>query len=166
MRNPMIQIAVLMGKLTKNIKKAKSIIVVVALCLNHLVVGASDSVEITGLKDLYQYGDTIKVKIENGTQNSIFCAGELEVMSGGDSLYLRINDIWSPYEYRKLQLARKITPTETVECKIYVLFLPQGDNVVYCRLKVHYIEENASDNDKEMSYVRTFKIKGVKLIYP
>ena len=162
----MIQIVVLMGKLTKNIKKAKSIIVVVALCLNHLVVGASDSVEITGLKDLYQYGDTIKVKIENGTQNSVFCAGELEVMSGGDSLYLRINDIWSPYEYRKLQLARKITPTETVECKIYVLFLPQGDNVVHCRLKVHYIEENASDNDKEMSYVRTFKIKGVKLIYP
>lgn len=166
MKNQMIQIVVLMGKLTKNIKKAKSIIVVVALCLNHLVVGASDSVEITGLKDLYQYGDTIKIKIENGTQNSIFCAGELEVMSGGDSLYLRINDIWSPYEYRKVKLARKITPTETVERKIYVLFLPQGDNVVYCRLKVHYKEENASDNDKEMSYVRTFKIKGVKFFQP
>ena len=166
MKNQMIPIVVLMEELTKAIKMAKFIIVVIVFILNHLDADASGGVEITGLKDLYQYGDTIKIKIENGTQNSIFCAGELEVMSGGDSLYLRINDIWSPYEYRKLQLARKITPTETVECKIYVLFLPQGDNVEYCRLKVHYIEENASDNDKEMSYVRTFKIKGVKLIYP
>ena len=59
-----------------------------------------------------------------------------------------------------------INPSEIVECMIDLHFIPQKDNVVYCRLKVHYIEENASDNDKEMSYVRTFKIKGIKFWQP
>ena len=163
----MIQIVALMGKLTKNIKKAKSIIVVVALCLNHLVVGASDSVEITGLKDLYQYGDTIKIKIENGTQDTIFCAGEIEFMSmSGDAWYVTVDDIWDPDDYR-IKRAMGINPSEIVECMIDLHFIPQKDNVVYCRLKVHYyMKENTSENDMEMSYVRTFKIKGIKFFQP
>ncbi|MEE3485106.1 MAG: hypothetical protein VZQ98_12385, partial [Bacteroidales bacterium] len=86
-----------MRKLTKVFKKTTSIIVFIAFILNHLDADASGGVEITGLKDLYQYGDTIKLKIENGTQDTIFCAGEIEFMSmSGDAWYVTVDDIWDP----------------------------------------------------------------------
>lgn len=166
MKNQMIPIVVLMEELTKAIKMAKFIIVVIVFILNHLDADASGGVEITGLRDLYQCGDTIKLKIENGTQDTIFCAGEIEIMSmSGDAWYVTVDDIWAPHDHR-VKRAKGINPSEIEECMIGLNFIPQEDNVVYCRLKVHYKEKNASDNDKEMSYVRTFKIKGVKLIYP
>ena len=167
MKNQMIPIVVLMEELTKAIKMAKFIIVVIVFILNHLDADASGGVEITGLRDLYQYGDTIKLKIENGTQDTIFCAGEIEFMSmSGDAWYVTVDDIWDPCDYR-IKRAMGIYPSEIVECMIDLHFIPQEDNVVYCRLKVHYyMKENTSENDMEMSYVRTFKIKGIKFFQP
>ncbi|MEE3483274.1 MAG: hypothetical protein VZQ98_02990, partial [Bacteroidales bacterium] len=106
-------------------------------------------------------------KIENGTQDTIFCAGEIEFMSmSGDAWYVTVDDIWDPYDYR-IKRAMGIYPSEIVECMIDLYFIPQEDNVVYCRLKVHYyMKENTSENDMEMSYVRTFKIKGIKFFQP